>query len=223
MASLPGRVAQVCGVALALAGLAVAVNGLVRWLSPAELADPNSWQAATEPRWLLLAGAGLLGMLAGILLYGRGLARAHAAPLTFLSPEDEAKLLEAIRRFETRTSGELRVHLDHRSRGEILDKARAAFERLGLTATRDRNAVLFYVAVQDRKFAVLGDAGIDAKVPGGFWDDVAARVRGRFVEGRFGDGLAEGIELAGAQLAAHFPPRPDDVNELPDALSRDPL
>ncbi len=181
---------------------------------------PHSWELRSSYTWLALLGAGLALAVLGAVLWGRGLARAHAAPLTFLTPEEEGRVVEAIQNFEKQTSGELRVHLEHRAPKELLLHARNTFERLGLTKTRERNAVLFYVAVRDHRFAVLGDSGIDAMVPKGFWDDVVARVGARFKEGRYGDGLTEGIFLAGSQLAAHFPPRPDDRNELPDALSR---
>src|SRR5262249_46490795 len=90
----------------------------------------------------------------------------------------------------------------------------------GLTATRERNGVLFFVAVKERKFAVLGDTGIDQKVPHGFWDNVVAAVGERFRKGQFGEGLVEGIRMAGEQLAAHFPPRAAAVDQLPDRLSR---
>ena len=79
---------------------------------------------------------------------------------------------------------------------------------------------LIFIAVRDHRFAVLGDRGIDERVPPGFWDEVVGRVQRHFGEGRFGDGLAAGVDLAGEALAQYFPPRPDDRNELPDAISR---
>ncbi|RMG43183.1 MAG: TPM domain-containing protein [Acidobacteria bacterium] len=129
--------------------------------------------------------------------------------------------MEAIAAAERRTSGEIRVHLAAGGEGEIMERAARTFEQLGMTATRERNGVLFYVDVPARRIAILGDAGIHERVPEGFWDEVLSRVRERFAEGRFGKGLAEGIALAGEALAEHFPHRPDDVNELPDQISRE--
>jgi uncharacterized membrane protein len=84
-----------------------------------------------------------------------------------------------------------------------------------------RNGVLFYFAVKDRKFAIIGDAGIHAKVPEGFWDKIKELMLKDFIEGKFTEGLSEGILLAGEQLKTHFPHQKDDVNELPDEISFD--
>jgi uncharacterized membrane protein len=85
--------------------------------------------------------------------------------------------------------------------------------------TAERNGVLFYLAVSDRKFAILGDAGINAKVPTGFWDDISELLKNNFKDGKFTEGLSEGILLAGEHLKIHFPHRKDDINELPDEIS----
>jgi uncharacterized membrane protein len=89
--------------------------------------------------------------------------------------------------------------------------------------TAERNGVLFYLAVNDRKFAVLGDSGINAKVPEDFWDQVKELLQKNFREGKFTEGLAEGIMQAGEHLKVHFPHRKDDVNELPDDISFDQI
>ena len=87
--------------------------------------------------------------------------------------------------------------------------------------TAERNGVLFYLAVKDKKFAIIGDAGIHAKVPAGFWDEISALLQKNFRESRFTEGLSDGISLAGKQLKTHFPNKKDDVNELPDEISFD--
>lgn len=163
---------------------------------------------------LLLATAGLIALRTGTRL-------AHASPEFFLDAAEEGQVVEEILRFEARSSGEIVVHLCGRAHvDDIMGAAARTFERLGLSATRERNAVLFFVAVESHLFAVLGDAGIDARVPPGFWDEVVGRVQRHFAAGEFGEGLVAGIDLAGAALAEHFPPRPDDLNELPDPVSR---
>jgi uncharacterized membrane protein len=85
--------------------------------------------------------------------------------------------------------------------------------------TRERNGVLFFVSVRDKKLAVIGDKGIHDHVAQDFWADVIKQVEMRFAEGSFGEGLAEGIGKVGSELARHFPRRADDVNELPDKVS----
>jgi uncharacterized membrane protein len=85
--------------------------------------------------------------------------------------------------------------------------------------TKLRNGVLFYLAVKDRKFAILGDAGINAKVPEGFWDNIKDTMLNHFKNGEFARGLSEGIKMTGEQLKKHFPWKSDDVNELSDEIS----
>ena len=182
--------------------------------------DEHGWDVPSSAPYLALAVGGALLLLAGLWLLRRAVAGERATPHTFLRGEEEEQILTAIRSFEKRTSGEIRLHLSSAG-GDVMEEARRAFEALGMTATRERNGVLFFVAVPQHRFAVLGDQGIDQRVPPDFWNQVVEHVRARFLEGRFGAGLVEGIEQAGAALAEHFPPRPDDINELPDHVSRD--
>ena len=87
--------------------------------------------------------------------------------------------------------------------------------------TEQRNGVLFYLAVQDKKFAILGDAGINQKVPDNFWEEIKSEVIANFKNGDFAGGLSSGIVKAGEQLKAHFPYQEDDVNELDNEISFD--
>jgi uncharacterized membrane protein len=142
---------------------------------------------------------------------------------TFFTKEQQAQILAAVKEAENETSGEIRVHIETFCDEDVLDRAAWIFKKLGLQNTAERNGVLFYLAVSDRKFAVIGDAGINSKVPAGFWDDVKDLLLTRFREGRFTDGLSEGIILAGTHLKKHFPYKKDDINELPDEISFDKL
>ena len=124
---------------------------------------------------------------------------------------------EAVRQAEIRTSGEIRVSVSTWFWGDVRRAADKAFVRLGMTATRDRNGVLFFVVPSRRRFVVLGDEGIHAKVGPEFWEKVAAAVGERFRSGDFTGGLVQGIETVGRELAAFFPyDRASDVNELSD-------
>ena len=142
---------------------------------------------------------------------------------TFFTKEQQAQILAAVKEAENETSGEIRVHIEKHCQEEVLDRAAWIFKKLGMQNTAERNGVLFYLAVSDRKFAIIGDAGINANVPAGFWDDVKELLRRNFREGRFTEGLSEGIILAGTHLKRHFPRSKDDVNELPDEISFDKL
>ena len=93
--------------------------------------------------------------------------------------------------------------------------------RLGMHKTADRNGVLIYLAVKERKFAIIGDTGINSVVPLGFWDEIRDHMKQRFSENLFAEGLTEGIIMAGEQLKEHFPFSKDDINELTDTISFD--
>jgi uncharacterized membrane protein len=142
---------------------------------------------------------------------------------SFFSKEQQAQILASVREAEKETSGEIRVHIETYLTGDVLDRAAWVFKKLGMHKTADRSGVLFYLAVNDKKFAIIGDAGINAKVHAGFWDDISELLKKNFKEGKFTEGLSEGILLAGKHLKIHFPYRKDDVNELPDEISFDKI
>ena len=137
----------------------------------------------------------------------------------FFSESDQQKVKDAIAHAEKLTSGEIMVHIDDKCAEDVLDRAAYWFETLEMHETALRNGVLFYVAFEDRKFAILGDIGINMKVPTGFWDEVRNTALEQFKAGNYAEGLAQGIKLAGKQLAEHFPYQDDDKNELSDEIS----
>jgi len=135
------------------------------------------------------------------------------------SDPDNLQIVNAIRAAEYATSGEIRVHIEERCSIGPLDRAAYLFRKLEMDKTELRNGVLFYLAMKDRKFAIIGDSGINQSVPEGFWDDVYKLVTEYFRKGDIPGGLSEGIILAGNQLKAHFPLSADDKNELTDEVS----
>ena len=139
---------------------------------------------------------------------------------TFFTKDEEAEIVAAIKRAELETSGEIRVHLEKHTEGENINRAKQVFEKAGMTKTKLRNGVLFYLAVQDHKFSILGDKGIHEVVGSHFWEDIKSHVEAHFKKGDFVQGLVEGIERAGTALKKHFPYQSDDKNELPDEISK---
>jgi uncharacterized membrane protein len=138
---------------------------------------------------------------------------------SFFTKEQQAHIREAITEAEKETSGEIRVHIETHLSGDILDRASWIFKRIGMHQTKERNGVLFYLAVRNRKFAIIGDAGINAKVSEGFWDKIKGIMEDDFREKNFTEGLAKGILMAGNQLREQFPHLATDVNELSDEIS----
>jgi uncharacterized membrane protein len=132
---------------------------------------------------------------------------------------EKLQIKNAIKMAELDTSGEIRVHIERCCKADVLDRAAYIFKKIGMHKTQLRNGVLFYLAIEDRKFAILGDAGINAKVPENFWDSIKENVFAHFKDGKIVDGLSEGIKMAGQQFKEHFPYQQDDVNELDDEIS----
>ncbi len=131
------------------------------------------------------------------------------------------EILGAIRQAEQKTSGELRVFISHKRVEDPVKAAQAHFLRLGMQKTRERNAVLIFIAPLTRKFAIVGDTAVHARCGDSFWRDLAGEMSGHFHKEEFTQGLVHGIRKAGDLLAQHFPHRPDDKNELPDDIVRD--
>jgi uncharacterized membrane protein len=132
---------------------------------------------------------------------------------------DIERVKHAIEEAEKLTSGEIRVSVSRFFWGNVRPVAERAFLRLRMAGTRQRNAVLFFIVPSRKRFVVLGDEGIHAKVGQEFWDRVADSMSGHFQKGEFTDGLVSGIKTAAEALAAHFPyDAAADVNELPDDI-----
>ena len=141
---------------------------------------------------------------------------------SFFSKIDEPRIVESIRAAELRSRGEIRIHATEKSVTDSVKEATATFERLGMTATTERNGILIFVAPKSRKFAVLGDSGITSRVGTAPIDEIAASLSAAFREGRFTDGLVGAVERAGQLLAAHFPriEGKSDEDELANTISR---
>ena len=136
-----------------------------------------------------------------------------------LTEEECKQIVAAIEQAELDCSGEIRVHVDGHCKDNVLDSASMTFAKLGMHRTKLRNGVLFYLAALDKKFAVIGDVGINSKVGKHFWDDVVSAMTVKFKEGLFAEGLCDGILRCGEQLKTYFPYQSDDVNELDDEVS----
>ena len=138
----------------------------------------------------------------------------------FLTQSEEQEIVQAIVVAEKNTSGEIRVHIEEHSEKAPLDRALEVFFELKMDGTKDRNGVLFYVGVADKKFAIIGDKGINDVVKADFWNSTKEVVIANFKENHFKKGLVDGILKAGEQLKIYFPYQSDDVDELSNEISR---
>ncbi len=141
------------------------------------------------------------------------------AAIDFFSALEKEEITQAIMNAELDTSGEIRIHVENTFTGDVMDRAAFIFKQLGMNKTDQRNGVLIYLAVKNRRFAIIGDSGIHKVVPENYWDDIKAKMLNHFREGRFADGLIEAITSTGDHLKKHFPRLKNDVNELTDEIS----
>ena len=140
-------------------------------------------------------------------------------PEDFLTADQQATVVDAVRLAEKGTSGEIRIHIDGDCPSTALERAEEVFGKLGMHRTKLRNGVLIYLACNTKVFSIIGDKGINDVVPEHFWEDVTAMMGAEFRAGRFTEGLSQGVLMVGEKLQAFFPYQKDDVNEQPDDIS----
>jgi len=137
---------------------------------------------------------------------------------SFFEKIDHDRVVAAIAEAETKSSGEIRVHVHHRTVRDPIAAGRKVFEKLGMTRTAEKNGVLVFVAPRSRNFAILGDTGIHERCGDDFWRASAAEMTEHFRKGDFSGGIVATIRKIGDALATHFPPRGERRNELPDEI-----
>lgn len=138
----------------------------------------------------------------------------------FLSAADEEEIVQAILQAEKNTSGEIRVHIESHTQLDHYERAKEIFHILKMDNTKEGNGVLLYVAVNDRKFSICGDKGIDEVVPESFWESTKELIQTHFKAGNFKEGILQGVRKAGTELEKHFPWLHGDTNELSNEISK---
>lgn len=134
------------------------------------------------------------------------------------SSEQQSEIIKTIKEAEQSTSGEIRLYVEDVCKEDVLDRASFLFEKLQMHKTSLRNGVLFYLAIKDHKFAIIGDAGINKVVPPNFWDKIKEEMLTHFKNKAFSNGLKKGIKMAGETLKHNFPYHRTDKNELSDDI-----
>ncbi len=139
----------------------------------------------------------------------------------FIPNEGQRRIADAITAAERHTTGEICVHVTPRCRGNVMKRAVKTFNRLHLYTTKRRNAVLIFIAYEDRKLAILGDTAIHEAVSEGFWDGEVEELTNYLKAGRPVDGLCAIIARMGERLSEYFPGERDDENELSNEVTFD--
>ena len=138
----------------------------------------------------------------------------------FLTASQEQRIIEAIKTAEKNTSGEIRVHIEKNTEKPPMERALEVFHFLKMDTTKLRNGVLLYIAVESRKFVILGDEGINNKVPKDFWETEKEFVLSHFAKGEFEKGIEQTIIKVGEKLKDFFPYQSNDTNELSNEISK---
>ena len=138
----------------------------------------------------------------------------------FLTAQEEKEIVDAILKAERNTSGEIRIHIEAHTRLDHYQRAQEVFHLLKMDNTKEENGVLIYVAVNDKKFVICGDKGINRIVPSDFWKTTKDAIQEHFKKGEFKDGIVAGILTAGKELETHFPWQSNDTNELSNEISK---
>ncbi len=138
----------------------------------------------------------------------------------FLTKIEEDEVISAIKTAELNTSGEICIHIEKTSNAPHNKRALEVFNELNMFKTKQRNAVLIYIATDDHKFVIYGDEGINSVVPHNFWDSTKEVIQKSFKQGNFKQGIINGILKISEELKSHFPWQEDDVNELPNIISK---
>lgn len=139
--------------------------------------------------------------------------------MALFTEQEQQQIRKAIESAEKNTSGEIRICVEKTCSEEVLDRAVTYFKQLNMHKTRLRNGVLIYLSTVDRKFAIIGDAGINQVVPNNFWDATKETMLSHFKYGNLTEGISVGIKMAGEQLQKYFPSLDTDQNELPDDIA----
>lgn len=139
--------------------------------------------------------------------------------MAVFNEQEQQRIRTAIEDAEKHTSGQMRVCVEKTCKEDVLDRAARYFHQLDMHKTKLRNGVLIYVATVDRKFAIIGDAGINKVVHTNFWDDTKEDMLSHFKYGNLVEGIVTGLEIAGNHLQKYFPHQLNDNNELPDDIA----
>jgi uncharacterized membrane protein len=137
----------------------------------------------------------------------------------FFTPEQQQLMVEAIRKAEKNTSGEVRLFVESKCNYvDPVDRAKEIFFNLKMDQTKDRNAVLFYLAMDDRQLALFADEGIYQRLGAKYWNDEVRKIIGAFTKDDYIGGICRVINNIGSALQNEFPYESDDKNELPDEI-----
>ncbi|HEY8403116.1 MAG TPA: TPM domain-containing protein [Flavobacteriales bacterium] len=138
---------------------------------------------------------------------------------SIITEQVKRNIEEAIALAESGTSAEVRVHIEDECKEDTMDRAAYVFRQLEMHKTELRNGVLIYVALGNRKMAILGDAGINQLMKQDDWDTIKEHILEHFKNNDIEGGLIHGLQDIGVLLHTHFPISESDRNELSNQVT----
>jgi uncharacterized membrane protein len=137
----------------------------------------------------------------------------------FFTKEQQQQMVEAIQKAEKNTSGEVRFFVESRCKYvDPVDRAKEIFFSLKMDQTKDRNAVLLYMAMDDHQLALFADEGIYQQLGSSYWNAEVKKIIAHFTKDDYTGGICHVISDIGSALQKEFPYESDDKNELPDEI-----
>jgi len=137
----------------------------------------------------------------------------------FLTEQQMASLVEAIKTAESHSTGEIRIHIDSNTETDHAKKAFDVFKTLEMDKTAERNGVLFHVNFENQYLTIIGDEGIHKKVNQSFWDMLHDKTTSEFAHGNYFEGLKNAVLETGMELKKYFPFSGENYNELSDEIT----
>lgn len=119
--------------------------------------------------------------------------------------EERDRIERALRAARASTAAHLELRLDESRSVDALEAAQQHLQGRGLLERSSRDAVVFFVAPNARRFAVYGDRAVHQAVGERYWAALADDIGSHFAHGSVGDAILFGVERIGAMLAAKFP------------------
>jgi uncharacterized membrane protein len=140
-------------------------------------------------------------------------------PVQYFAAVEMEAIVQAIRNAEKQTSGEVRVFIESRcSYVDPVERAKEIFFELKMEKTKDRNAVLLYIAMRDRQLALFADEGIYEKCGQAYWETEVKDMLQNFKNNVIAKGIIDCVSHVGQTLKEKFPFEKTDKNELPDEI-----
>lgn len=152
------------------------------------------------------------------MVVGKNIIRS-SIPKLFFSKKEKIQIENAIFDAEKGTSGEIRLHVTKKVKGDLMVEAKKTFENLAMTETKYRNGVLIFFAMKNRSFVIIGDKGINEKIGQNGWNDIAEKMQSSFQNDLFADGVSKGVSMIGEVLHNYFKYDEDAAGELPNDIS----